>query len=83
MSPPKSSQPWPYKTTLVTGASSGIGAALAARIIASHPDTHVIAVARREDRLKELQAANGGASRVSIVVLDQADLGAIGKFVAE
>lgn len=43
---------FPYKCVLVTGATSGIGHALAEKII-SH-GSFVIAVGRRQDRLDEL-----------------------------
>jgi len=62
----------PYRTCLITGASSGIGHALALEI-ASH-GVEVIACARREDALDALVgaiAARGGKARA--VVLDVAD----------
>jgi NADP-dependent 3-hydroxy acid dehydrogenase YdfG len=72
---------WPYKKTLLIGASSGIGAALAARVTFSNPNAHVIAVARREDRLKQLQAANGGAERITTVGFDVGNTQEIEGFV--
>lgn len=49
---------------LVTGASSGIGEATA-RLIAREPDTRLILVARREDRLRVLADELGGATVVA------------------
>src|SRR5579862_5613269 len=46
-----------YKTVLVTGASSGIGRAIARRFAASH--NRIVVAARRMDRLHELQRELG------------------------
>lgn len=61
-----------YRTALVTGASSGIGAALAKEL--ARNGTEVVIAARREDRLEALRSeivAAGGRARS--LVLDVAD----------
>jgi len=51
--------PFPYKTVLITGATSGIGEALTERMVAA--GVFVIAVGRRRDRLDALVAKHGAA----------------------
>jgi short-subunit dehydrogenase len=65
--------------TLVTGASSGIGEATARRL-ARDPDTSVVLIARREERLRSLALALGGTDdpggsggRVSFLAVDLLD----------
>ncbi|GAB1315239.1 Short-chain dehydrogenase/oxidoreductase [Madurella fahalii] len=67
--------PFPYKTVLITGATSGIGLALAERMIAS--GIFVIAVGRRKERLDALVAKHG-ADKVAGEAFDVTDLDAIG-----
>lgn len=55
---------------LITGAGTGIGRALAERLLRRQPGTHVIAVGRRRALLAQLQAAWG--DQVTVI---QADLG--------
>jgi short-subunit dehydrogenase len=55
---------------LVTGASSGIGEATARRL-AREPDTSVVLVARREERLKALADEIGGATVLALDLTEQ------------
>jgi NADP-dependent 3-hydroxy acid dehydrogenase YdfG len=74
LSPSRSDAPLRGKVALVTGASSGIGAA-AARALASHGATVAVA-ARRRDRLDrlvaEIEADGGIATAVELDVTDEA-----------
>lgn len=70
------------KTALVTGASSGIGAACAAAL--AEAGAHVYAAARRGDKLSDLAAdvaAKGG--QMTPVSLDVTDHAAAGEFIDE
>lgn len=49
--------PFPHKTVLITGATAGIGRALAERMVEN--GVFVIAVGRRRERLQELEAKYG------------------------
>lgn len=66
--------PFPHKTVLITGATAGIGRALAERMIEN--GVFVIAVGRRKDRLDELVEKHG-ADKVTAEVFDVSDLDAI------
>ncbi len=70
----------PQRTAVVTGASSGIGAATA-RLL-SQQGWHVVVGARRLDRLEELAAEIGGTAHV-LDVTDQASVDAFCDAVGE
>ena len=59
-------------TAVVTGASSGIGAATA--LLLAENGYHVVAAARRIDRLAELAAKNENIETIALDVTDQASV---------
>ena len=61
-----------YQTALITGASAGIGAAIA-RVLARQ-GTNLILLARRRDRLEALQRELRDQVRCHVVAVDMADL---------
>ncbi|KAK2625622.1 hypothetical protein QTJ16_004934 [Diplocarpon rosae] len=68
---------FPYKTALVLGATSGIGLALAERLVEN--GSHVIAVGRRKENLSSLRERHG-RDQVSISPFDMTDLAGIPAF---
>ena len=65
---------------VITGASSGIGAATA-RLLAQN-GYHVIAAARREEKLKKLAISHSEIEAVSLDVTDQKSVDALAAHVA-
>lgn len=70
------------KRALVTGGSSGIGAALAEQLGAA--GAHVVVVARREAELREVvERIRAGGGRADYVVADLADLAECDRVIAD
>jgi NADP-dependent 3-hydroxy acid dehydrogenase YdfG len=70
----------PYKQVLVVGATSGIGHAMADRLIKE--GSKVVAVGRRQDRLDAFVQEHG-KERAASTRLDIGDLESIPRFVKE
>lgn len=68
------------RIAVVTGASSGIGAATARRLVAE--GFHIVAVARRADRLAELVSELKDATYVTADVTQDADVAELARTVA-
>ncbi|KAL2071380.1 hypothetical protein VTL71DRAFT_12615 [Oculimacula yallundae] len=71
---------FPYQTVLITGATSGIGLALAEKLISN--GSHVIAIGRRQENLTQLQQKHG-KEKVSIYAFDVNELEKIPEFAKE
>lgn len=69
-----------YRKVLVVGATSGLGLALAERILSD--GCKIIAVGRRQDRLDELQKKHG-KDMVSTFKFDITNLDGVKKFAHE
>ena len=72
--------PFQYKKVLVLGATSGIGQALAERLIAD--SSKVIASGRRLERLQEFVQKHG-SDKASSIAFDTTELDKISSFVSE
>jgi len=71
--------PFSYKKILVIGATSGIGEDLATRILKESPESKVIAVGRRQEKLDEFVKKHGEDRSVG-VSFDITDLDGIPAF---
>lgn len=74
--------PFPYKTVLITGATSGIGQALVERMLTAGAGIFVIAVGRRQERLDAL-LAKFGPGRIAIENYDVSNLAGLPAWTAK
>lgn len=72
--------PFPYRHVLVIGATSGIGLALAERMLSK--GIKIIAVGRRQEKLNELQQKHG-KDKVSTFAFDITNLEGIEEFASK
>ena len=72
--------PFQYKHVLLVGATSGIGAAMAERLV--HEGSKVIAVGRRQDRLDAFVQKHG-KDKAGAAVFDISDRKSITSFVSK
>lgn len=72
--------PFPYKKVLVIGATSGIGEALAARIV--EEGSSVIVVGRRKEKLEEFVHKHG-KNKASAVPFDVTEMDKIPAFATK
>ena len=73
--------PFKYKKVLILGATSGIGWALAAKIV--QEGAGVIAVGRRKENLEDFQKQHGKDGKVDTAVFDVTQLDKIPQFATE
>lgn len=72
--------PFQYKKVLVIGATSGIGEALATRLVKE--GSSIVAVGRRKEKLEQL-VQTLGKDKVSTVAFDITDFDNIANFAAQ
>ena len=72
--------PFPYKKVLVVGATSGIGEALAAKLV--EEGSSVIVVGRRKDKLEEFVHKHG-KDKATAVPFDITEMNKIPDFVTQ
>ncbi len=71
---------WPFRSALVTGASSGIGEAMVRHLATAGVPT--VVVARREGRLRELAAQDDGIEVLAADLTDREGLAAVAQRIA-